>query len=145
MYKNEQRHSVRRSYALASPTSRTDYDRGIAWAVVSVLASATIVLWLCYLPTITGSIPTHLNSLPQHPTTHSLVDRLHKGDRLDAVNFADNWSGVATTSKSPQRTQTHERIPNGCEPPFSRLVKIGNITGRCVTSLEASTKLAAAN
>jgi hypothetical protein len=87
MYKNEQRHhSARRSKPVASSMSGADYDRRILWLIAYMLASATILLWLVYLPTITDSILTTLNSLPQQLTTYGLSIASIKGIDLMLQN-----------------------------------------------------------
>jgi hypothetical protein len=146
MRTNEQQHrSACRSYAVARTASREDHHRRILLTFAYTLAAATIAVWFASLSTNTGSILTTPNIVPQHLTTRGFVNRLHKGDRLGAAKFSDRWHGIATTAKSPQPRKALRRTPVGCEPPFSRLANIGNISGRCVTSLDSSTKLAAAN
>jgi hypothetical protein len=108
-----------------------------------VLASAIIVLWIACLPALTGSILTGLNVVVQRQTSTEVINRLQKGDRLVPVNFHDRWNAIVEIDKAPNGTQSVERIPDGCEPAFSHLVKVGNFSARCVANADAPTRLTA--
>jgi hypothetical protein len=99
-----------------------------------LIASAIIALWMAYLPTVTGNILMQLNVLPQHVVSNS-INRLHKGDQLATVRFADRWSAVGALNKPTNAGKSVERIPFGCEGAFSRLVKAGNFSARCVAGV----------
>ena len=75
--------------------------------------------------------------------SNETINRLHKGDRLPPVNFHDRWNAIAETNKGSNGAQTVERVPDGCEPAFSHLVKIGNFSARCVANADALTRLTA--
>jgi len=117
------------AYARAMTVPR--HDHRIALTVAYMLISAIIVLWLAYLPAVTGSILKQLNLVPEHLTASETVDRAPKGDRLMPLTFEERWKDVASIDKRlpPRRA---ERIPNGCEGAFSRLIKAGNFSTRCV-------------
>jgi hypothetical protein len=108
-----------------------------------VLASAIVVLWIACLPTLTGSILSGLNAVVQRQTSNETINRLHKGDRLAPVNFHDRWNAIVEIDKAPNGTQSAERIPDGCEPAFSHLVKVGDFSARCVANADALTRLTA--
>ena len=59
------------------------------------------------------------------------------------MNFHDRWNAIAETNKGSNGAQTVERVPDGCEPAFSHLVKIGNFSARCLANVDALTRLAA--
>jgi hypothetical protein len=105
-----------------------DAAHKILTIVAYVLASAIVALWMAYLTEVTL---TKLNFVPQHLTLSETVDRTHKGDRLAMVDF-DDKRNVMTQTKMPVLERHAERIPVGCEPAFSQLVKIGNFSRRCV-------------
>ncbi len=108
-----------------------------------LIASAIIALWMAYLPTLAGNILTQLNVLPQHIASNS-INRLHKGDQLATARFNERWIAIGTTGKPAHAGKSAERIPFGCEAAFSRLVKVGNFSARCVAATDAPTRLAAA-
>ncbi len=145
MRRNEQlqfvRHARSQSVAVARPPENLRHRVLVMGAYLIV--SAIIALWMAYLPTLAGNVLTQLNVLPQHVVSNS-VNRLHKGDQLAAVRFADRWSAIGVVSKPANAPKSAERIPFGCEGAFSRLVKVGNFSARCVAAVNTPTKLAAA-
>jgi hypothetical protein len=141
MYRNDQQlHFVRRPYVHVRAVSTSHQDHKV---LLMVLASAIVVLWTAYLPALTDSILNGLNVVVQRQTPNETINRLHKGDRLAPVNFHDRWNAIAETNKGSNGAQTVERIPDGCEPAFSHLVKIGNFSARCLANVDALTRLAA--
>ncbi len=145
MRRNEQsrfmRHARSQSVAVARPQENLHHKFLVIGAYL--IASAVIALWMAYLPTLAGNILTQLNVLPQHLTSNS-VNRLHKGDQLATVRFDERWSAIGAISKPAQMPRSAERIPFGCEGAFSRLVKVGNFSARCVAAVDLPTRLAAA-
>jgi hypothetical protein len=120
-----------------------------------VLVSAIIVLWMAYVPTLTGNILTILNIVPTHLSSASdSVNRANKEDQLTNVSFDDRWNAFATTTiKTLGENDLHGRvtvpaedtqqlIPVGCELAFSHLIKTGNFSTRCVASVDIPTRLA---
>ena len=96
MYRHEQqRHLSPRPHVLAERIGRPNSEQHTFLMLAFMLASATVALWLTYLPILTGSVVTSRNMAPQHVADY-LVDRLHKADRLDTATFAQRWNGVAT-------------------------------------------------
>jgi hypothetical protein len=140
MYRSEQQlHFVRRPYVHARAVTTSHQDHKF---LLMVLASAIVVLWIGCLPALTGSILPQLNVVVQRQTSNETINRLHKGDRLAPVNFHDRWNAIAEIHKA-YGSQSVERIPDGCEPAFSHLVKVGNFSARCVAKVDSLTRLAA--
>ncbi len=146
MRRNEQlqfmRHARSQSMAVARPQENFHHKFLVMGAYLIV--TAIIALWMAYLPTLTGNILTQLNVLPQHIAANS-VNRLHKGDQLAFVRFEDRWSAVGAISRAAPAGKSAERIPFGCEGAFSRLVKVGNFSARCVAARDTSITLAVAD
>ena len=133
-------HYVRRPTGRTHAVSTSHQDHKV---LLIVLTSAIFVLWIACLWTLTGSILPKLNAVVQRQASNQTVIRLHKGDRLPPVNFHDRWNAIAETNKGSNGAQTVERVPDGCEPAFSHLVKIGNFSARCLANVDALTRLAA--
>lgn len=129
MHNDGQFHARRpRSYARAL---RHEHE-SILSTVLYVIASAIIVLWLAYLSSVTGTILSKLNIMPEHISYNDSVNRLNKTDRVPMVSFNDRWNAFVTGGK-PDAAQRTGRVPDGCETAFSGLVKVGNFSSRCVT------------
>jgi hypothetical protein len=90
-----------------------------------------------------GSILPKLNVVVQHQTSNETINHQHKGDRLAPVYFHERWNAIVEIDKALNGTQSVERIPDGCEPAFSHVVKVGNFSARCVANVDAPTRLAA--
>jgi predicted anti-sigma-YlaC factor YlaD len=89
-----QQREVRRGSirSVAVATSQEPHGQRLLMMSAYLIASAIIALWMAYWPTVTGSILTTLNALPQHLTEASYtVNHLNQGDRL-TVRFDDRWS-----------------------------------------------------
>jgi len=141
MHRNAQQlHFARRPYVRVRAVSPSHHDHKV---LLIVLTSAIFVLWIACLWTLTGSILPKLNAVVQREASNQTVIRLHKGDRLPPVNFYDRWNAIAETNKASNGAQTVERIPDGCEPAFIHLVKIGNFSARCLANVDALTRQAA--
>ena len=128
-------------------------QRKIGAMVICTLASAIIVLWIAYLPDLIGSVLTSLNIMPTHLSAASHnVNRANKDDQLvSGGRFDDRWNALATMTirtlgeaGTDTMTKDTQRIPVGCEPAFSYLVKTGNFSARCVARADISTRLAQA-
>lgn len=145
MRRNEQLQFMRHARSQAVAVARTQENVQHKFLVIGayLIASAIIALWMAYLPTLAGNVLTQLNVLPRHVVSNS-INRLHKGDQLATVRFADRWNAIAAVSKPANARKSAERIPFGCEGAFSRLVKAGNFSARCIAANETPTKLAAA-
>jgi hypothetical protein len=116
-----------RARALANPNEshriplRADY----------ALATAVIALWIAYLPLINAEVMSHLNVVPQHLTSTQIIDRTHKGDRVAGIKFEDRRNAIGN-NRASRAMRRVERIPYACEATFSRLVKTGNFSVRCI-------------
>jgi hypothetical protein len=106
-----------RSAALSSSDPRSQTRKGVigAW----LISSALIAIGLACLPI--GSAPSSASGFAIGGT---LSNSALKGDRLPVLH-----AGVTPKSQS-SRSST---IPVGCEAAFSKLVRIGNFSSRCVT------------
>ena len=56
-----------------------------------------------------------------------------KGDRLGSGKARERREVEPIGTKSAPVSTGERKIPVGCDPAFSRLVKFGNFTARCVT------------
>jgi hypothetical protein len=136
MYRDKQQlHFVRRPYVRARAVSTSHQDRKVL-----VLASVTVLLWIACLSALIGSILTKSNIVVQRQTSNETINRLHKGDWLTPVNFHERWNAIAEISKASHGAQSVERIPDGCEPVFSHVVKVGNFSARCIANVDALTR-----
>jgi len=136
-------------------------SRGGFWRKVLTLASyatagAVIAFWTAYWPASAGNIFTKLNITSGQVTPVSdASNQSEKNDRLPGVSFEDRWNAMPVPQaaktrdrksqhESPQAGERAEKIPFSCELAFSRLVTQGNFSTRCIASMDATTKMAAA-
>jgi hypothetical protein len=81
MSRDRQFHAGRvRAYARAVDV-RHENESILSTALYAV-ASAIIVLWLAYLSSVTGTVLSKLNIVPERLSYSETVNRLHKTDRL---------------------------------------------------------------
>jgi hypothetical protein len=123
-------------------------QHNIMMIVAYALASAIVVLWMAYLPTLAGSVMTKLNNVPTHLSSASdSINRTNKSDQFTSVRFNDRWNAIVSmTIQTLGQNEVHarvadptkgiQRIPVGCEPAFSGLLKTGNFSARCVASAD---------
>jgi hypothetical protein len=106
-----------RSAALSSSARRSQTRKGVigAW----LIGSALIAIGLACLPI--GSGPSSASGIAISGT---ISNSALKGDRLPVPH-----AGVTPKSQSSKSST----IPVGCEAAFSKLVRIGNFSSRCVT------------
>jgi hypothetical protein len=156
MRSQQQLHFMRQSHAGACAVAQVQAQNhhNIIMMVAYALASAIIVLWMAYLPTLVGSILTNLNVVPTHLSSASdSVNRANKDDQLTSVRFNDRWNAFAAIkiqtlgengihARATDPAKNIQRIPVGCEPAFSPLVKTGNFIARCIASADIPTRLA---
>jgi hypothetical protein len=147
MSSQQQLHFTRQPHARARAVAQVQEQNQhkITMMVAFALASAIIALWMAYLPTLTGSIPTNLNILPQYlPSASDSVNRANKDSQLTSVRFDDRWNALAAMTiqtlgengvhaRATDPAKDTQRIPVGCEPAFSPLVKAGNFIARCLS------------
>jgi hypothetical protein len=106
-------------------------DYRILVTVVHALVSAIIALWLFYLSTA-GSFAIKVDLTSRPPASSETINRPIKGDRLVDLSFNERWRSVAEIKNALNAANRIKKIPVGCEPAFSRLVKAGNFSARCV-------------
>jgi hypothetical protein len=106
-----------RSVALPSSAPRSQTRKSVisAW----LIGSALIAIGLACLPI--GSGPSSASGIAISAT---ISNSALKGDRLPVLH-----AGVTPKSQSINSST----IPVGCEAAFSKLVRIGNFSARCVT------------
>jgi hypothetical protein len=68
-------------------------------------------------------------------------NRAAKGDRLSSMQTTIHDSIPSRVEFRPAQ-MNRDKIPEGCDPAFSRIVKSGNFAARCVTVVDVSTKFA---
>jgi hypothetical protein len=118
-------------------------DRKIRLIVVYALATAMALSWIALLPTAASSNLTKL-SLAQHfGMADDSINRANKGDRLAGMKFDERWTAAAAIINAGPAAQRAEKIPDGCEPAFSRFVKAGNFSARCIARVDSPLRLAA--
>jgi hypothetical protein len=118
-------------------------------------AGAVIAFWTAYWPASAENILTKLNIARQPTPVSDVSNQLNKTDRLPGVSFEERWNAVPvpqatktrerkTEHEPPQAGERAEKIPFSCELAFSRLVTKGNFSTRCIASITATTRIAAA-
>jgi hypothetical protein len=126
-------------------------QKAVSYTIVSAIAAFCMV----YLPASAENSLTKLSVTPTPLTSVSdVANRIHKADRLSGILFEERWNAVPAPSTGTRNEQsqretpwagTHiEKIPFSCELAFSRLVKTGNFSTRCIATTDSSIKLAAA-
>jgi hypothetical protein len=99
MRSQQQLHFKRQPYARARAVAQVQEQNQhkIITMVAYALASAIIVLWMAYLPTLMGSLMTNLNIVPTHLSSVSDSDNpANKGDQFTSVQFNNRWNALAT-------------------------------------------------
>ena len=125
--------------------------RAICCTIVSAIAAFCTV----YLSTSAENSLTKLSVTPTPLTSVSdVANRIHKADRLSGISFEERWNAIPARStgnrdeqsqRETPRAETHiEKVPFSCELAFSRLVKTGNFSTRCIATADTSRKLAVA-
>ena len=123
----------------------------VSYTIVSAIAAFCVVC----LPVSAENSLTKLNVTPTPLTSVSdVANRIHKADQLSGISFEERWNAILARSTGNRNEQsqretpwaeTHiEKIPFSCELAFSRLVKTGNFSTRCIATADTSIKLAAA-
>jgi hypothetical protein len=99
MNRQQQLHFMRRPYANARAVAQVQEQNQhkITMMIVYALLTGIIVLWMAYLPGLTGSILTNLNILPTHLSSASdSSSRANMNDQVTSVRFDDRWDALAT-------------------------------------------------
>lgn len=103
MRRQQQFHSMRQPYAHARAVAQVQEQNQhkITMMIAYALLSAIIVLWLAYLPTLTGSILTNLHIVPTHLSSASDGDsRANRDEQPKGARFDDRWNAFTTTLKT---------------------------------------------
>lgn len=140
---------------LVSAERQANLGKRVLVFLTYATASAIIAFAMSYWPVSAGNILTKLNVVPNHLTSASEGSNfLVKGDRAPSVSFEQRWSAVPRTAiemrgdksrrQAPQAEGRIEKVPFSCELAFSRLVRKGNFSTRCVASVEHFRRVAAA-
>jgi CRISPR/Cas system endoribonuclease Cas6 (RAMP superfamily) len=153
MSRQQQLHFMRPPYVRARAVAQVQEQNQhkITMMIAYALLSAIIVLWLAYLPTLTGSILTNLHIVPTHLSSASdSVNRTNMDNRRASAGFDDRWNafatptikmfngnGVRTSATDP--AEDFRQVPVGCEAAFSQLIIIENSGARCVASADIAT------
>lgn len=102
MSRQQQLHFMRQPYVRARAVAQVQEQNQhkITMMIAYALLSAIIVLWLAYLPTLTGSILTNLHIVPTHLSSASdSVNRTNMDNRRASARFDDRWNAFATPTK----------------------------------------------
>lgn len=120
--------------------------------VSSVLASAIVATAMAYWPASAGDLLEKFNLVPGQAATVAVPDRTHKSDRL-AISFEQRWSAVPARAaeisanksrRDPPRGETRiEKVPFSCELAFSRIIRTGNFSTRCVAAIGTASTVTA--
>jgi len=117
-----------------------------ALIAVSYAVGSTIVA-LCIWPASAGDILAKFNAPASSTFTSDVSNRIHKENRVTGISFQARWSAVPVPTAEPTgkndrhepRTEGRtEKIPFSCELAFSRLVRKGNFSTRCIAGLDSS-------
>ncbi len=107
------RHFMRQPRVQATAISAQHQSNGIVVMVAYALMSGIIVMWIAHLSSVTGSILSRLNIVPDnHVAFSSTINHENKGDRLPGVTFDDRWSALGKLD-TLRPTAT---IPTSCQP-----------------------------
>jgi hypothetical protein len=137
-----------RHHAFKNASPRAGFYEKILMIVRYATGCTILALAMTYWSASAGNILPKTNVLPPHLTSASDVsNRVYKVDRISSLSFEERWSAVQIPSaaissdknrREAPRAETRERIPFSCELAFSRLVKKGNFSTRCIARLETS-------
>jgi hypothetical protein len=113
---------------------------GIGYAVGSTIVA------LCIWPASAGDIVAKFKAPAVATFTSDLLNQIAKENRFTQISFQDRWSAVpASVTEPADKNSRHEpreggveNIPFSCELAFSRLVRQGNFSTRCVASIDSS-------
>ncbi len=138
-----------RHRAFRNSTSRAILYKKPSAVVSRATACAVVLLAMAAWQASSGSILTQLHTGPWHLTSaFDFSKPIHKSDRLPGTSFEERWSavpappaaigGTRSRGEAPRGERRMERIPFSCELAFSRLVRKGNFSTRCIAGLETS-------
>ena len=126
------------------PEPQPSYCKNVLTGIGYVLGSTIVAL--CIWPASAGYIVAKFNG-PTFATFKSeLANQIAKENRLTRISFQDRWSAVPALVTEPAGNDSRhepqegsvEKIPFSCELAYSRLVRQGNFSTRCVASIDSS-------
>jgi hypothetical protein len=122
------------------PEPQPSYCKNALTAIGYAVGSAIVAL--CIWPASAGNIVAKFNAPAFVTFTSDLSNQIPKENRLTRISFQDKWSAVPASVTEPARKNSRhepreggiEKIPFSCELAFSRLIRQGNFSTRCVAS-----------
>lgn len=132
---------------LKKPERRRCYYKNALMAVSYTLCST--IAALCIWPASAGDILAKVNAPSLLAFTSYASNRFNNENQVIGISFQERWSAVPARTatepadknnrREPPRTEGRtEQIPFSCELAFSRLVRKGNFSTRCIAGLETS-------
>jgi len=122
---------------------RASYYKNALMAVSCAVGGAIIAL--CIGPAPAGDILTKVNTPSFLTSTSYASNRIHEEKRVTEFSFQERWRAFPALTaepanrREPSRAEGRaEKIPFSCELAFSRLVRKGNFSTRCIAGLETS-------
>ena len=122
---------------------RASFCKNALTVVSYVTASAIIALLLTYWPASASNVLTKFNVT----SASDVQNRIHKTGRLSGISFEERWNPVPAAASAvrsdkirrepPRADGRIEKIPFSCELAFSRLVREGNFSTRCIASVDS--------
>ena len=110
-----------------------------------VRAVGSTVVALCIWSVSAGDIVAKFNAPAFATFTLGVLSQNQKENRLTRISFQDRWSAVpAPGTEAAGKKNGHEqesgveKIPFSCELAFSRLVREGNFSTRCIAGIYSS-------
>ena len=109
-------------------------------------AVGSTVVALCIWSVSAGDIVAKFNAPAFATFTLGVLSQNQKENRLMQISFQDRWSAVsALGTEAAGKNNGHvpqesgvEKIPFSCELAFSRLVREGNFSTRCIAGIYSS-------
>jgi hypothetical protein len=127
-----------KSIALACP-QRNRQVLLAAWLVITAIVASWMLALLFPLGPSFANFQATRHDSPS-VNSNSDGDSL-KGDRLTSAKARGRNEVEPIGTQSPPVSTGERKIPMGCDLAFSRLVKTGNFTARCVTKIELPMQL----
>jgi hypothetical protein len=126
------------------PEPQPSYCKNVLTGIGYVLGSTIVAL--CIWPASAGDIVAKFKAPAVATFTSDLLNQIAKENRFTQISFQDRWSAVpASVTEPADKNSRHEpreggveNIPFSCELAFSRLVRQGNFSTRCVASIDSS-------
>lgn len=106
------------------------------------LIGSAITAWVL-VAVVSPVVPSAGAAVPSHSLTGSktISNAALKGDRLISIHVK-----IDDSKRDGTRTPSSVgKLPLGCDPAFSKLVRQENLPTRCITAIDTSIKLAQAS